>query len=194
VSTKLSELFDKMPARSGENARARNWSMTAEMTRISRQTLVSAVVKVQAMSVKEKEQLAGEVFKKQPHVLASCLVQKQLGVCLEKMEFLVELMLICFQAMKESGLTWPLITEDEQERQMARYVGAVPFGEDLTANLRDRAMAQYVEAHPEKELLAFVQGETTRWLQRTVPDETDKYVVLAAMTLVNCIAFIPVPG
>lgn len=26
-------------------------------------------------------------------------------------------MLICFQAMKESGVNWPLITEDEQEWQ-----------------------------------------------------------------------------
>lgn len=162
------------------------------MSRISRQALVIAVKKVQAMSVKEKEQLAGEVFQKQPHVLASCLVQKQLGVSLEKMEFLIELMLICFQAMKESGLTWPLITEDEQERQLARYVGAVRFGEDLPAGLRERAMAQYIAAHPEKELLAFVQGETTKWLQRIVPEESDKYVVLAAMGLVNCIAFVPV--
>jgi hypothetical protein len=47
------------------------------MSRISRQALVIAVKKVQAMSVKEKEQLAGEVFQKQPHVLASCLVQLQ---------------------------------------------------------------------------------------------------------------------
>jgi len=168
--------------------------MAAELPRISRQTLVRAVVKVQAMSVTEKEQLADEVFKKQPHVLAACLVQKQLGVSLENMEFLVELMLICFQAMKESGLTWPLITEDEQERQLARYVGAVRFGEDLPAGLRERAMAQYIEAHPENELLAFVQVETTKWLERIVPDESDKYVVLAAMTLVNCIAFVPEPA
>jgi hypothetical protein len=51
------------------------------------------------------------------------LVQKQLGVTLEKMDFLVDIVLICFEAMKESGLTWPLITEDEQDRQMARFVG-----------------------------------------------------------------------
>jgi hypothetical protein len=49
------------------------------MSRISRQALVSAVVKVQSMSVKEKEQLAGEVFQKQPHVLASCVVQIAIG-------------------------------------------------------------------------------------------------------------------
>jgi hypothetical protein len=30
------------------------------------------------------------------------------------MDFLIEILLICFQAMNESGLTWPLIAEDEQ--------------------------------------------------------------------------------
>jgi hypothetical protein len=44
----------------------------------------------------------------QPHVVASLFVQKQPSVSLEKM------LLVCFQAMKESGLTWPLIAEDEQ--------------------------------------------------------------------------------
>jgi hypothetical protein len=86
------------------------------------------------------------------------LVQKQLGVSLEKM------LLVCFQAMKESGLTWPLITEDEQQRQMERFVATVRFGDDLPGRFRDRALKQYIEAHPESELLAFVNGRlaTTR--------------------------------
>ena len=46
------------------------------------------------------------------------LVQQKLGVSAPKMDFLIEIMLICFQAMKESGLIWPRISTDEQERQM----------------------------------------------------------------------------
>ena len=83
------------------------------------------------MDVTQKEQLADQLFRVQPHVFASFLVQKQLGVSLEKMDFLVDILLICFQAMKESGLTWPLITEDEQDRQMGRLVATVQFGDDL---------------------------------------------------------------
>ena len=88
------------------------------MSRISRNALAQAIATVRAMDMKQKEQLADELFRAQPHLLGSFLVQKQLGVSLEKMDFLIDLLLICFQAMKESGFTWPLITEDELDRQM----------------------------------------------------------------------------
>ncbi len=42
-----------------------------------------------------------------------------------------------------------------------------------------------------KELLACVQVETANWLNRIVPEETDKYVMMAAANFVNCIAFVP---
>lgn len=96
--------------------------------------------------------------------------------------------------MKESGLQWPLITEDEQDRQLTRYVAAVKFGEDLPPADRDRAMNQYIKKHPEQDLLAFVTTETANWLTRIIPEETDKYVMLAAANLVNCIAFVPLPA
>ena len=58
-------------------------------------------------------------------VLASFPVQQQLGVSPAKMDFLLEILLICSQAMKESGLIWPLITEGEQERYTGRLVVTV---------------------------------------------------------------------
>ena len=100
------------------------------------------------------------------------------------------MLFICFRAMKESALTWPVITEDELDPQSQRFVGIVNFGSDLGESLRNRSMQQYVEDHPEKELLAYVQMETMSWLQRVVPEETDKYVILAVWNFVNCIAFV----
>ncbi|WP_426177548.1 hypothetical protein [Massilia sp. TWR1-2-2] len=156
-------------------------------------TLVSAIKKIRAMDMGQKEQLADELFRQQPNMFGSFLVQKQMGVSLEKMEFLLEILFICFQCMKESGLIWPLITEDEQDKQLARYVATVKFGEDLSPTLQDHAMKQYIENHPEQYLLAFVTVETKDWLSRIVPEDTDRYVMLAAVNLVNCIAFVPMP-
>lgn len=107
------------------------------MSRISRQALVSAVARVGAMDLTQKEQLAGELFRAQPHVFASFLVQQQLGVSLAKRDFLLDILLVCFQAMKESGLSWPLITEDEQDRQMRRLVATVKFSANLRGSLRE---------------------------------------------------------
>jgi hypothetical protein len=161
------------------------------MSRISRNALARAVATVRAMDMKHKEQLADELFRAQPHMFGSCLVQKRLGVSLKKMDFLLDILFICFQAMKESGLTWPLIAEDELDRQLQRYVASVKFGDDLVNTLRDRSMRQYIEDHPEKEMFAYVQVETANWLNRIVPEESDKYVMMAAGNFVNCIAFVP---
>ena len=76
---------------------------------------------------------------------------------------------------------------------MARLVATVRFGDDLPRSLRGYALRQYIETHPEKDLLAFARSETAGWLQRVVPEETDKFVVLAALNFVNCIAFASVP-
>jgi len=101
------------------------------------------------------------------------------------------MLLICFQAMKESGLSWPLITEDEQDKQLARYVATVKFGEDLSSSLQELAMKQYIENDPGPYLLAFVAVEIKAWLSRIHPEKTDNYIMLAAATFVNCIAFVP---
>jgi hypothetical protein len=53
-------------------------------------------------------------------------------------------------------VNWPLITEDEQERQMRRLAATIKFGTDLRGDLRDQALRQYFDAHPEKDLLAFL--------------------------------------
>lgn len=164
------------------------------MSRIPAKALANAIVIVRAMNTQQKELLADEIFRVQPHLLGSVLVQQRLGVSLEKIEFLIDILFICFQAMKESGQTWPVISEDEMDRQMQRYVAVVKFGQGLSKKLQDRAMQQYVDGHPEKDLLAYVQIESANWLQRIVPEETDRYVVLAAANLVNCIAFVSMPA
>lgn len=89
--------------------------------------------------------------------------------------------------MKESGLRWPLISEDEQDVQMGRLVATVQLG-DVRGVLREHTLQQYIETLPERDLLAFVQVETANWLQRVVPEESDKFVVMAALNLVDCIA------
>ena len=66
------------------------------------------------MSLAEKIALTDEIFQQQPNLLASCLVQQRLGASEPKLEFLLNILLVCFQAMKESGYTWSLITEEEQ--------------------------------------------------------------------------------
>jgi hypothetical protein len=166
------------------------------MGRITVDHLAAAILKVRSMSLKEKEALAEEIHRCQPHMLASCLVQSRLGVEPAAVEFLLNILLVCYQSMKESGLQWPVITEDEQERQMQRWIGAVQFSEHAMGSAADGARDQYASQHSEQPLLAFVVSETNQWLreisQRHAEAESDKFVMMASMNLVNCIAGTPV--
>lgn len=107
-----------------------------------------------------ESRLTDEIFLAQPHMLGSVLVLPKLGVSMEKTGFAVELLLLCFQAMKESGRTWPLITEDDQELQQRIYVTTVRLGEDLSPSQQDRLMQQYMGNHPEQNLLACIGART----------------------------------
>jgi hypothetical protein len=163
------------------------------MSRITVDNVAQAVLKVRSMSIKDKEALTDEIYRRQPHLLASCLVQAKLGVEVAAVEFLLNILLVCYQAMQESGLHWSLITEDEQEIQMQRWIGAVQFSEHgLGAIAATRAREQYAHQHPEQPLLAFVISETTQWLhalaQRRTEAESDKFIMMASMNMVNCIA------
>ncbi len=52
-------------------------------------------------------------------------------------------------------------------------------------------MQQYVENYLEKEQLGYMRLETANWPKRVAPVKTDKYMMLAAWNIVNCIAFVP---
>ena len=163
------------------------------MSQISQGALVQAITLMRAMDLKKKVQLTDEIYRAQPHVLTAFLVQSRLGVSFVKMDFLLDLLLICFQAMKASKLSWPLFTEDDILQHRTRLIASIQFNADLAADLHQQAVQQYIDAHPEKYLFAFVQSELDRWLKTVTPEESDNFVVTTAMSLVNCIAFVPVP-
>lgn len=169
------------------------------MSRVSAAHLTAAIHKVRAMTLAEQVALTDEIHATQPHLLASCLVLPRLGVDISAVEKPLQILLVCYQAMKESGLNWPMICEDEQERQLERLVGSILFSQTIAdPATADQARNQYIADHPEQPLLAFVMAECTLWLrdlaQRQIEAESDKYVMMAAVNLVNCIAHADVPA
>jgi hypothetical protein len=163
------------------------------MSRISIQALAIAIQKINAMNMDQKMILADEILIKQPNMLSAVVALRSMGVSLEKMTVAFEILFVCFQAMKESKLAWRLITEDDQEKQLKRYVAIVKFGTDLSANLEHIAMKQYVESHPEQPLLAFISLEHKNFLEHNVAHKSDRFLILSTVTLVNCIAFDALP-
>jgi hypothetical protein len=161
--------------------------------RISVEHVAAAVRKLGTLTLTQKTSLIDEIHIKQPNLLASCVVQAKLGADEQTVEFLLNILLSCYLAMTESGYEWPLITEVEQERQLGRMVGSVRFSEELLdPAAADGARAQYVGNYPEPALLALVLNECNAWLRdlarRGAEKESDKFVLMASVNLVNCIA------
>jgi hypothetical protein len=161
------------------------------MPRITAQHLARAIEALRTMTMERKTALADEVLKQQPTLFGSFLVLTRFSVSFEKMEFLLERLFVCFLAMRESGIQWPRITEDELDKQAARFSATVNFADGLGPALTSQSLAQYTTGHPEPHLLAYVTTEMTQWLAKVKPEESDKYVMLAAMNIVNCIAHVP---
>ena len=163
------------------------------MSRISQNALVSAIKALQTMDMQQKALLADEIFREQPNLLGSVLVLPRLGVSMQKTEFALDILFVCFKAMKASCLVWPIISEDDLDRQSRRFTAIIQFAGDLNERLREDSIQQYIASHSEKELLAYVQSQCANWSASIVPEETDKYVTLAAWNMVNCLAFVVLP-
>jgi hypothetical protein len=159
------------------------------MTCITQAFLCEATLAVDRMGIAERLRLADEVFAHQPNLLASVVVLRRMGASDAQIDIPVHVLLVAWQAMKSSGLQWPLISEDDQDTCMQRLTARMRFAEGLSGELFELAVVQHVNSHGERYLLAFAYGYLRDHGLLGVTTEAEKYVLLATLNLVECIAF-----
>jgi len=159
-----------------------------EQARITSDILARAIKDVKSMGFQAQEQLIDDIHREQPNMLASVLALQSFGVPFPDMDIALNILMVCFTAMKYSGDKWPLLTEDEQRRQMTRYRAQMNFTSDLAFEQKIHATAQYVMSHHEPVLLAYVTAEMSSWLTYKPLSEEGRFVILCTGNFVNCIA------
>lgn len=159
-----------------------------EHARFTQDIMARAIRDVKSMGFPEQEQLIDDIYREQPNMLASVLALQSSGVSFPDMDIVLNILMVCFTAMKYSGDNWPQLTKDEQERHMTRYRAQMDVTSDLVPEQKIQAMTQYVMSHNEPVLLAYVSAEISSWLARKPLSEEGKYVILCAGNIVNCIA------
>jgi len=159
------------------------------MTTISQYVLVEAARRVRRMSLKERERLADEIYVQQPNLLASVLVLRQFGVTMAQMEVVLNFLLACHEAMKRSGRTWPLITEDDQDLCLRRLTARAKFSEGLSDPQQDEVAHEAVATHPELQLLAYAHAVLQDQGWDRIETEPLKMLVLCMLNLVECVAY-----
>jgi hypothetical protein len=155
---------------------------------ITQAALVQAAIDVNGMSQDQKVRLTEEVYEQQPNMLASVLVLPRMGVSMAQLEVPLHILLVTFQAMKRSGRIWPIISEAMQETCLQRLTARARFNEGLADQLATKALKQFCDEHPERYLLAFVYCYLDDHDLLSVRTDAEKFLLLAALNLVECVA------
>jgi len=160
------------------------------MTLITQAVMVQATLDVNRMSAQQKVQLADEIYAKQPNLLASVLVLTRFGVDTLQLEVPIHVLLVTFQAMTRCGHALPTISEDIQETCLQRLTATMKFTEGVPPDIVEQMIARYCADHPERFLLAFVYGYLGEHDLLRVRTDAEKFLLLAALNLVECIAYV----
>ena len=73
------------------------------MAKVSKKNLADALRKVQFLNIKEKELICDEIYKEQPNLFGSVIVQQRLGNSLEDIDVLLEILIVLHLSLKEAG-------------------------------------------------------------------------------------------
>lgn len=158
--------------------------------RLTQWVVIEADVAVRQMSHDQKVRLADEIYAQQPNMLAALLALPGMGVDMEQVEIALHTLFVTFQAMKLSGHQWPLVTEDIQDGCLQRLTARARFNEGLPEELAKKLVEQFHTEHAERYLLAFVYSWLDEHDLMAVRTEAEKYLMMAALNLVECVAFV----
>ena len=160
------------------------------MGRLTQWAVIEADIAVRRMSHDQKVRLADEIYAQQPTLLASILAMPSMGVDMAQLEVALHVLFVTFQAMKLSGHPWPLVTEDIQDGCLQRLTARARFNEGLPQDLATKVVEEFHKEHAERYLLAFVYGWLAEHDLMSVRTEAEKYLMLGALNLVECVAFV----
>jgi hypothetical protein len=171
-------------SRSGGRARSSSRSGCA----LSQDVIADAAAALDAMTAQQRVALADDIFAEQPNLLASVLVHQRMGANLQQIEVLLNLLFVAHLAMKRSGRRWPLITEAIQDRCLQRLTDRLRLAQGLAPRRLRRAVQGAIDKHREPDLLAYAYGHLNEHGLLTIDTEAQKYLMLAALNLVESIA------
>jgi hypothetical protein len=160
------------------------------MTLLTQSVMGRANIDVNRMSAQDKVALADDIHARQPNLLASILVLPRYGVDMQQLEVPIHVLLVAFQAMKHCGYALPTISEDVQEACLQRLTATMRFTEGVPPDLVEQMITKFCVDHPERYLLAFVYGHLGEHDLLRVRTDAEKYLLLACLNLVECVAYI----
>jgi hypothetical protein len=150
--------------------------------------LAAAITTAASMGIREKEHVCDRIYAVQPNLLGSVLAQYLLGVSMPMIDVLLNILIVLYLAIEESGQVLAMVSEADQERELQRFTAAVRFTEGLGSDALAQSIEQTTAYRREKFLFAYVVDTLQRAGLTDLRSEASKYPILVAINLVNCIA------
>jgi len=157
------------------------------MAKIQQSALAEAINQFNDMDIIAKEKVADEIYKKQPNLLASVIVLNQMGNKLEHVEVILNILMVSYLALTNSGVRIKKITEKLQQQELAKLVLHANSTKSLDSQKGFEAMYQFVHDKSEEVLMAFVINTIQEAGLADLPNESSKYVIMSGINIVNCI-------
>lgn len=158
------------------------------MPRVLPHHIATAFQQVDPLTPVKGEKFADTIFAQQPNLLGSLLVLPRFGVSYEQLDVALKILFLCFEAVHATGFVIRTITEDDQERCLARLVGKLQFMEGLDQLSAAASASDQVLGHSEPNLFALAYGVLTENRLVAVKTEADKYLLLAVFNLVETLS------
>ena len=150
---------------------------------------LAGAIKLHAdMNIGEKESVCEEIFNQQPALLSSVLALPRIGVAVKYVDAVLNALLVVHLALRTSGICLKAISESEQEKELQRYVETAKFSDGLDNNMVAESIKQYVGYRKEPMLMAYVTSVLESTGIHNDSNENTKYALMAAFTMVGCIA------
>lgn len=102
----------------------------------------------------------------------------------------IKVLLVIYQAMKDSLLKWPVITESDLQHQLQRWIETLKKMDGAGNSQRKYQTQIYIDAHSEKIVMAYVMEQINMWQKNQKQLESDRFVIMNLQTLVNVVAYV----
>ena len=150
--------------------------------------VVASVRRVQEMSKADRLLLCDEIYKRQPALLAHVLVLHRLGVCMQKIDRMVHILLVVYDLFSRSSPTvLPPVSEDILERVNANQLALLKLLQREDRNEFNRMCKLSVSSHPEINALAFILGDLRDAGIADMHQKEDEYCVRTARNILDAI-------
>lgn len=140
------------------------------------------------MTLTEQEVVIDRIYSTQPNLLASVLILQKLGNSMEHIGEILKILIVLHLALEFEKVEIVSVSEREQERELTRLVATIKFSEDLPNTLTSKSIQNYIENHKEKYALAFAYNVIATSGILALREENSKFLIMAGLNLVNCIA------